>query len=80
MHSNLVGDLNVVLVLSVYFGFINSAIHPPYSYKTALYSGILNTKLLIFPGYKLYPLLSVGSKFNYIKTLIIIKIAYIVLI
>jgi hypothetical protein len=63
MHSNLVGDLNLVLVLSVYFGLINSAIDPPFSYKTVLYSGILKTKLLIFPGYKLYPLSSVGSDF-----------------
>ena len=67
MHSSLVEDLNLVLVSSAYFGFINSAINPLVCYITLLYSGKENNKELILPGYLEYPLSSTYSPPNLVN-------------
>lgn len=60
IHSSLVGLLNTVLVSSAYLGFINSGITPSVFVKFVEYSGNLNNKVLVFPGYLLYPFMSTG--------------------
>lgn len=50
MHSSLVGALKTLLSAFAYFGFTNSGITPPVLVKFSTYSGILNTKVFVFPG------------------------------
>lgn len=61
IHSNLVGLLKVVFVESAYLGLINSGITPSVFVRVVEYSGSLNNKVFVFPGYLLYPLSSTGS-------------------
>jgi hypothetical protein len=67
MHSNLVEDLNLVLVASAYFGLMNSAINPFVSYNILLYSGKEKISPLILPGNFEYPCSSVCSPPNYLS-------------
>ena len=50
MHSRRVGDLKVVLVLSVYFGVTNSGIVPPVFLSIASYGLSAKRIWLIEPG------------------------------
>ena len=60
MHSNLAEDLKL-LELGWYFGLMNSAMSPWVFSKVALYSGIENTRQLVFPGNNENPWELVGS-------------------
>ena len=51
MHSNLVGDLNAVLELSLYFGLTNSSIAPPVFESCFSYGSNFTINWLMFPGY-----------------------------
>mmetsp|Transcript_11771 Transcript_11771/g.28521 ORF Transcript_11771/g.28521 Transcript_11771/m.28521 type:complete len:241 (-) Transcript_11771:668-1390(-) len=50
MHSRRVGDLKVVLVSSLYFGFTNSFMRPSVDLSTSENDDILNTRMLMLPG------------------------------
>jgi hypothetical protein len=50
MHSKRVGVLKTVFSAFAYLGFTNSGITPPVLSRLLQYSGILNTRVLVFPG------------------------------
>ena len=50
MHSNRVGLLKAVLLLSTYFGLTNSAMMPLVSCKALEYDSIFRMSWLIFPA------------------------------
>mmetsp|Transcript_8365 Transcript_8365/g.18046 ORF Transcript_8365/g.18046 Transcript_8365/m.18046 type:complete len:260 (-) Transcript_8365:995-1774(-) len=58
MHSNRVGFLKTVLVLSLYFGLTKSGMTPWVRSKILLYPSNWNTSWLMFPGKGEYPVAS----------------------
>mmetsp|Transcript_98883 Transcript_98883/g.247966 ORF Transcript_98883/g.247966 Transcript_98883/m.247966 type:complete len:290 (+) Transcript_98883:495-1364(+) len=61
MHSNLVGDLNLVLPSSAHLGLTNSGTMPPVVSKQRAIVDSWNTKTLMLPGYGEKPLASGSS-------------------
>lgn len=55
MHSSLVGDLKTVRSGLAYFGLTNSGITPAVFVRFLTYSGILYTRVFVFPGKKEKP-------------------------
>mmetsp|Transcript_9985 Transcript_9985/g.16579 ORF Transcript_9985/g.16579 Transcript_9985/m.16579 type:complete len:234 (-) Transcript_9985:364-1065(-) len=50
MHSRRVGFLNVVFLLSLYFGLTNSGMRPSHLFKASRYGSAAKRSPLIFPG------------------------------